>query len=526
MAIDVPVIDIFAGPGGLGEGFSAFNTPNHKRPFKIALSIEKDPVAHKTLQLRSFFRQFHGRRVPAEYYSYLRGECTLDLLLGKNLSEAKAAHSEAWQAELGNTSHGLVKKRINAALGGSRSWVLIGGPPCQAYSLIGRSRIMHGNVRIQYDDDPRHRLYEEYLHILADHQPPVFILKNVKGILSSKHNGELIFQKILSDLENPQEAVDFKSKKSVSTLKYRVLPLLSRSVDLFGQYLPNAYTVKSEDIGIPQSRHRVFVLGLRSDLFSEDYEPPRLRNISSKGLRTVEDSISDLPRIRSEFSHRGDNGYSWKEWMNSSIRQDWFSDYLVDKNTRSTILKALKQISAESLNSGSGFTKSNSSPKYLKSWFYDRRLKGYCNHASRGHLPSDLHRYLFASAHAEAHGYSPKLVEFPVGLLPNHRNVDDLRAKGGKPIFDDRFRVQVASKPASTITSHISKDGHYYIHPDPSQCRCLTVREAARLQTFPDNYFFEGPRTQQYVQVGNAVPPLLARQIAGLIYSILEDARI
>jgi DNA (cytosine-5)-methyltransferase 1 len=134
-------------------------------------------------------------------------------------------------------------------------------------------------------------------------------------------------------------------------------------------------------------------------------------------------------------------------------------------------------------------------------------------------MDSDLYRYLFVSAYGKAKDVSPCLKDFPEELLPDHKNV---RKNGENQKFADRFKVQLWNKPSSTITSHISKDGHYFIHPDPVQCRSLTVREAARLQTFPDNYFFEGNRTQQYHQVGNAVPPLLAKQMAEIVYDIFQ----
>jgi len=135
-------------------------------------------------------------------------------------------------------------------------------------------------------------------------------------------------------------------------------------------------------------------------------------------------------------------------------------------------------------------------------------------------MRSDLHRYIFAASFAKIRGCSPKISQFPEQLLPAHENVSSASVP-----FNDRFRVQIADAPSTTVVAHIAKDGHYYIHPDPSQCRSLTVREAARLQTFPDNYFFEGNRTQQYTQVGNAVPPLLARKIAAIVASAIDSYR-
>jgi DNA (cytosine-5)-methyltransferase 1 len=159
-----------------------------------------------------------------------------------------------------------------------------------------------------------------------------------------------------------------------------------------------------------------------------------------------------------------------------------------------------------------GWLKANSG------WFLDRRIGGALQHAARSHMPSDIQRYFYAACYAKLHGHSPKLAEFPRRLWPAHRNA---KAAANGKMFSDRFRVQAKGRPATTVVSHMSKDGHYYIHYDPVQCRSLTVREAARLQTFPDNYFFEGARTDQYRQVGNAVPPLLARQLATIVADIL-----
>ena len=134
-------------------------------------------------------------------------------------------------------------------------------------------------------------------------------------------------------------------------------------------------------------------------------------------------------------------------------------------------------------------------------------------------MEDDLLRYFFASCFAKIKKRSPKLEDFPVALLPAHKNV---KAGIENKKFADRFRVQLWNDPCKTVTSHISKDGHYYIHPDATQCRSFTVREAARIQTFPDNYYFCGPRTSQFIQVGNAVPPLLANQIARIVSAVFK----
>ena len=187
-------------------------------------------------------------------------------------------------------------------------------------------------------------------------------------------------------------------------------------------------------------------------------------------------------------------------------------------------LRKIRRDLKNGLSPGGEFVPADVNPNWEPRWFHDSRLRGACNHSTRAHIAADLWRYFFAACFAKTRRKSPLLTDFPEHLLPNHRNATNVQEED-EVDFADRFRVQVKERPSTTVTAHIAKDGHYFIHPDPLQCRSLTVREAARLQTFPDNYFFLGPRTSQYQQVGNAVPPLLARQLAKVVHKIVPRTR-
>lgn len=506
--MQIPVIDIFAGPGGLGEGFCAFQaTPQRSRPFRIVLSIEKDFLAHKTLELRSFFRQFPSSGIPSEYYSYLRNELSREEMLNRYPLQANAAKEEAWHAELGKEPHEKVVLRIKNALKNSKKWVLIGGPPCQAYSVVGRSRMRNENPEA-FEKDHRHFLYKEYLKIIHDHKPPVFVMENVIGILSSRVNGKYIIEKILSDLHCPSKAFHKEGN-----LRYHIHSLV-KNRDETDPHDKRDYAIQCEKFGIPQRRHRVILLGIRADLKIK----PGLLNESGSAV-SLWDAIGDLPKLRSGITDSFDCDDNWRAALLEFKNYRWFRRKEVDKDFISYLTRQLKRIQY-TLNLGDEYISHGKSPKIYRAWLVDKRLGGVCNHTARKHIRKDLHRYFYAICFAKQYSRSPEIKDFPRELWPNHENVE-LASSGN--LFSDRFRVQLKNIPSTTVTSHISKDGHYFIHPDPAQCRSLTVREAARLQTFPDNYFFEGARTPQYGQVGNAVPPLLAAKIARIVYDVIQQ---
>jgi DNA (cytosine-5)-methyltransferase 1 len=488
----IPIIDLFAGPGGLNEGFSQIGEREGRPVFEAIASFEMERSACSTLQLRSTYR--HLLRSGSDlspYYRFLRNEIDLnDFLRYPGVQEAfDTAGREVHQIELGPDTRTQSDDVIQAALRGhgisgtNDPWVLIGGPPCQAYSLAGRSRRANDAT---FADDKKHFLYREYLHIIQRFKPPVFVMENVKGLLSSTNSGTAMFDLIKSDLENPTDG-----------LRYDIHSLTVPGST--GDLRPKDFIIRAEEFGIPQKRHRVILFGVRRDAGTHLAHVPKL--IPGETI-TVRDALSGMPRLRSAISKTPvDDPERWRA-VRRSARSEHGATNSLDSDEGHLTRGGKYVATPTSFSSKSAYTQ----------WTVDPRLSGVAQHETRTHMESDLVRYWYAADVASRSGISPKLRNLPTSLLPNHRNA----SSEARP-FDDRFRVQVWDQPATTIVSHISKDGHYYIHPDPDQMRSLTVREAARLQSFPDNYYFMGNRTQQYHQVGNAVPPLLAHQIASVV---------
>jgi len=483
----IPIVDIFAGPGGLAEGFCGLRDATGKPVFESVLAAEMDRHAHKTLTLRSFFRMYPKGEAPDSYYQYIAGK--LEKPFTDETSDAWArAEGKNLCVKLGSVEDDvLFDKKMQETLDGKNDWVLLGGPPCQAYSIIGRWRFRSDDGSgHDLDGDEKSHLYKQYLRIIHKFCPTVFIMENVRGLLSSKY-----FDLIIADLQKP----------NIRGERYRLYSLIQEGEDKQESRLaPLDYLIRAEKFGIPQRRHRVIIVGVLERI----ERAPALLDETENDC-TVGDVLAGLPPLRSGLS-KGENTDSlWYEKVSKIARRNAGLQGMAHVPIR----KKLKQ------NSAVPPQRISVGRTALQEWLHDPRLLTTPNHETRGHMLSDLERYYFASAFAKLGSRTPRDTEFPLELAPNHKSWRTNK-------FNDRFRVQVNGLPATTIVAHISKDGHSFIHPDPSQCRSLTVREAARLQTFPDNYFFEGPKTEQYKQVGNAVPPFLANQIAGIIADLLD----
>jgi len=510
---EVLVIDLFAGPGGLGEGVSSVESSQGVYPFKIGVSVEKEPSAHRTLTTRAFFRKIRNKDNGLnDYYDYVKGKITRDELFSIYPEESKEAIQETLEKPRAlGIDNKLIHERIIELISNHNGpKIVIGGPPCQAYSLAGRSRNA-GKKGYKAEKDERHFLYMEYLKVLSIAQPEVFVMENVRGILSAKVNGKIMFPSILKDLRNPGKVTKDKKTKG-----YKVYSLVVKPDNLNNPQYPDSsdFLIRSENYGVPQARHRVILLGVREDIESI----PRTLSESDNANLGVENILDDLPALRSGFSKKPDSQERWEQTVTRHAEQ--LSDVLIKSGYTKKQVEHLDLTPYPELvrkSTDHTYIRSSRIPEPLKRWLLDENLNYVLNHETRGHMESDLLRYAFCAAYAQLNnGTSPKSKDFPKELAPDHRNWET-------GTHADRFRVQSGNKYSTTVTSHISKDGHYFIHYDPKQCRSLTVREAARLQTFPDNYFFEGNRTQQYVQVGNAVPPYLAAQIAEVVKEVLDN---
>lgn len=507
----IAVVDLFSGPGGLGEGFSACVGADHQSRYKIHVSIEKDRSAHRTLLLRAFLRQFRGG-LPPEYHACLNGDIPMPDWAALYPAAWSAAEDEARCLELGKpeTDTFLAGRIREIRDRHDEMTVLIGGPPCQAYSIAGRSRNA-GKKGYDPATDHKNFLYEQYVKVVGMLRPAAFVMENVKGMLSSSVGGTQIFKKVLSDLQD-----------AAGPDSYRLVALSPPNVvDLGEEPKPAEFLVRAEEHGVPQARHRVIIVGLRSDI-ARAVPPefmPRLKRHSPQV--TVKEVIGHLGGLRSGLS-TADSLSAWETAVAGACSDVDRGTSRLPAATRRKFLTELNSVRVGLLagtglgrSGSSGCSVSSSCHPSLRNWIVDPALRRLPNHETRSHMEKDLGRYLFAAVMGKVAGESPRAEDFPPILAPNHANWES-----GK--FRDRFRVQIAGKPSTTITSHIAKDGHYFIHPDPHQCRSLTVREAARLQTFPDNYLFMGNRTEQYTQVGNAVPPFLAHQIAESLWQVFE----
>jgi DNA (cytosine-5)-methyltransferase 1 len=410
-------IDLFAGAGGLSEGFirAGFNPIAH---------VEMDEAACYTLKTRTAYHYLKENNKSGIYLSYLKGEIDRDTFY-------KTIPNELFESvinlPIGAESNPTIHKKIKNLYKDDVD-LIIGGPPCQAYSLVGRAR-SEDNMA----SDPRNYLYIHYAKYLEKYKPKMFVFENVIGLKSAK------------------DGLYLKNMEKLFIKK---------------GYNIHLFTLEATNFGVLQNRRRVIIVGWGKSL---PVNLPDLERIKNKVENNVECLLADLPEIQ------------------AGEEKDKYQTYK---------------------------TKTN---KYLDQNGIRNGLKVLTQHVTRPHNEQDKEIYRFAVN--KWNNYRERL---------NYNDLPErLKTHNNRLSFFDRFKVVAADEPYSqTVVAHIAKDGHYYIHPDINQNRSISVREAARLQSFPDDYYFEGVketanRTAAFKQIGNAVPPLMAQVIAKEIKDIL-----
>lgn len=402
------VIDLFAGAGGMSEGFI-------QAGFVPIAHVEMDKDACNTLKTRSCYHYLRNHGQLNTYYSYLKGEITRDDLYNKvpqNVVDAVI------NVTISDDTINDTFKKIRQLADGRNIDMIIGGPPCQAYSLLGRHRKT-------MEDDPRTKLYLQYGKFLKEFKPVGFVFENVPGLLSAK-KGE--------HFQNLQDYFDELGYK----VHYKMLD--------------------ASDYGVLQVRHRIILVGWKKE---NDLGYPVIEQ--KRASAVINDILNDLPKLKA-----GEVKKVAKYRVPSN-------SYLEESGIRSKDDELVTENISRPVNENDA----NIYACAIKLW-------------------------------------NKKHIRIKYTDLPK-----EYKTQKNENSFLDRFKVVDGQGYAHTVVAHLAKDGHYYIHPSLDDCRSISVREAARMQSFPDNFYFEGSRSAMFKQIGNAVPPLMAKSIAESIKKLL-----
>lgn len=398
-------IDLFAGASGMSEGFinAGFNPIAH---------IEMNQEACLTIKTRAAYHYLKSKKKLESYYTYIKGEISREEFY-KNIPHEIL--DSVVNVEIDDNSIKDIFKKLN--LQKQNIDLIIGGPPCQAYSLLGRHQ---ENI----ENDPRNKLYIQYGRFLKEFSPKAFVFENVPGLLSAN------------------KGKHFKNLKAY----FRKL-----GYEVYHEKLD------ASDYGVVQARKRIIIIGWKKE---NDFGFPDFEKLEIK--HTVDDAFKDLPKLKPGEGYKYIN---YKEKKNS----------------------------------------------YLEKFNLRNGIDFVTQHVSRRHNERDLAIYKTA-----IHKWNNEQIRIKYPDLP-----EELKTHKNESSFIDRFKVVNGTGVSHTVVAHIAKDGHHYIHPDEEQCRSISVREAARLQSFPDDFYFEGSRSAAFKQIGNAVPPLMAYAIAKKIKELL-----
>lgn len=407
-------IDLFAGAGGLSEGFTmcGYNPIAH---------VEMNKEACNTLRTRACYYYLKKENKILLYKNYLSGKITRETLYNSVPSSViDSVITQTMNEDSMDSLFDKIDNLIKAQNNITGVDLIVGGPPCQAYSLVGRA-VKNDGMK----SDPRNHLYKLYVQVLKKYNPKMFVFENVPGLLSANKG------KYLNDMIKSFDESGYK-------IAWKIL--------------------NSNNFGVLQNRHRVILIGWKKDtqFFYPEFADKKVNY-------TVSVLFDDLPELKP-----GEEKHNYKK--------DCYSKYLRD----------------------TGIRKSDD----VLTW-----------HVARPIIERDQKIYKAVALAWKKDGVRLKYTDLPKELC-THKN---------RTAFLDRFKVVADNLPAShTVMAHISKDGHYFIHPDAEQARSISVREAARIQSFPDDFFFEGKRTAAFTQIGNAVPPLMAKGIAEELKKQLE----